>query len=111
MSTICLLPPERSHMASSPELAQLVVAAGAWAAVDGSSDPWLQAASSSAAAASRTGHLSRLLIPRSFGRRWVHTMACIRIHVEGGSQAGDRGWPVGVGRSGSGGGEGVGVVA
>jgi hypothetical protein len=27
MSTICLLPPERSHMASSPLLAQLVVAA------------------------------------------------------------------------------------
>jgi hypothetical protein len=29
MSTICLLPPDRSHMASSPLLAQLVVAAGA----------------------------------------------------------------------------------
>src|SRR4030095_15560985 len=82
MSTICLLPPERSHMASSPLLAQLVVAAGAWGGVDGSSDPWLQVASSSAAAATRTGHLRRLLIPRSFGRRWVHTMACIRIHVE-----------------------------
>src|SRR5215211_7197281 len=48
MSTICLLPPERSHMVSSPLLAQPVVAAGGWAAVDGSSDPWLQAASSSA---------------------------------------------------------------
>src|SRR6266511_3613344 len=66
MSTICLLPLERSHIVSSPLLAQAVVAAGTWAAVDGASSvPWLQAASSSVAAASRTGHLRRLLIPRS----------------------------------------------
>jgi hypothetical protein len=61
-----LLPPERSHMVSSPLLAQLVVAAGACAAGgDASSFPWLHAASISAAAAIRAGHLRRLLIPRS----------------------------------------------
>jgi hypothetical protein len=65
MSTICLLPPERSHMVSPPVLAQLVVAAGAWAVVDGVSLFWLQAASSMIAAATRTGHLRRLLIPCS----------------------------------------------
>jgi hypothetical protein len=64
MSTICLLPPERSHMVSSPLLAQLVVAAGAWAVVDGVSPSWLQAATIRVATPTRTSH-RRLLIPRS----------------------------------------------
>src|SRR6186997_142609 len=65
MSTMSLLPPDRSHMESSPELAHEVVAAlvelGGGAAAG-----WLQAAASRVAATARTGHLRRVLIPYSF---------------------------------------------
>jgi hypothetical protein len=66
MSTICLFPPERSHMVSPPELAQLVVAAGPWLADGVGSESFPQAASASIATnATRTGHLTRVLIPRT----------------------------------------------
>src|SRR5262245_2587694 len=62
MSTISLLPPERSHMVRLPLLAHDVVAAGPWPALGGplSSE---QAASISAAAATRAGHLRLFVIP------------------------------------------------
>src|SRR6266511_4191469 len=89
MSTICLLPPERSHIVSSPLLAQAVVAAGTWAAVDGASSvPWLQAASIIVAAATSTGHLRRLLIPRSsMSNSPGLTGRCGRLPMDSGSRS------------------------
>src|SRR5688572_15818412 len=72
MSTICLLPPERSHMVRSPLLAHVVVAAGATPAEGGASS-WLQAAAASisAAATARAGHLGRVLIATLLCVEWT----------------------------------------
>jgi hypothetical protein len=56
MSTISLLPPERSHIVSGPLVAQLVVASPAVAA-GGSSVPPPQPATSRVVATASTGHL------------------------------------------------------
>jgi hypothetical protein len=53
-------------MESSPELAHEVVAAFAVLAGGVEVDGWLHADTTRVAAIARTGHLGRILIPRSF---------------------------------------------
>src|SRR5687767_6700966 len=72
MSTICLLPPERSHIVRSPLLAHVVVAAGTLLAGGGVSS-WLQAAAASISAATTAmaGHLGRVLIATLLCVEWT----------------------------------------
>src|SRR5262245_3852869 len=96
MSTISLLPPERSHMVRGPLLAHEVVAAGPWPALGGPLSEE-QAASISAAAAARAGHFRLLVIPTHLpaegpgswtpstpafnSRRTEAIRYCIRLHT------------------------------
>src|SRR5262245_19531518 len=65
MSTISLLPPDRSHIVRPPLLAHEVVAGEPCPAEGGWVAPWLQAATDRSVTARKTDHLRRVLIPSS----------------------------------------------